>query len=136
MLRHVASVAEVVEDLEAAIHFYQNVLGLKVEPMPGGGYAKVEVPGILHFGLWERAHAARAVLGPEAAPDRIPLGFSIGFEVDGVDADARALEARGVRLLQAPHDEPWGQRTARFWTPSGALAEIAETPGARELLQR
>ncbi len=133
MLRHVASIAEIVEDLPAAIRFYREVLGLRVEPMPGGGYAKVELPGVLHFGIWERAHAARTVHGAEAGPDRVPLGVSIGFEVDGVDADASALEKRGLGLLQAPHDEPWGQRTARFSMPSGTLAEISETPGAREL---
>lgn len=136
MLRHVASVAEIVEDLSAAIRFYREVLGLRVEPVPGAGYAKVELPGILHFGIWDRAHAARAVLGPDTARERIPLGLSIGFEVDGVDVDASALSGRGLSLLQGPHEEPWGQRTARFWMPSGMLAEIAETPGARELLPR
>jgi catechol 2,3-dioxygenase-like lactoylglutathione lyase family enzyme len=135
MLRHVASVAEIVADLEAAIRFYRDVLGLKVEKMPGGGYAKAELPGILHFGIWERAHAARTVFGADAAPERVPLGFTLGLEVDGVDADAKALAGSGLGLIQAPHDEPWGQRTARFLSPSGMLCELAETPWARELGQ-
>ncbi len=130
MIRHLAGVAEIVEDLEAACRFYRETLGLTVEPMDGGGYALVKLGGVLHYGIWERAHAARAMGVP---PARVPLGFTLGFEVDGVDASAEALGGRGVALIQAPHDEPWGQRTARFLSPSGMLCEVAETPGARTL---
>jgi catechol 2,3-dioxygenase-like lactoylglutathione lyase family enzyme len=87
----------------------------------------VKLPDVLHFGLWERAHAARAT---GVGPERIPLGLTVGFEVDGAGA---ALGAHGVRLLQPPHDEPWGQRTARFLSPSGMLCEFSETPWARSL---
>jgi hypothetical protein len=46
---------------------------------------------------------------------------------------AAALGGRGLALLQPPQDEPWGQRTARFLSPSGMLCEISETPWARTL---
>ena len=77
-----------------------------------------------------RAHAARST---GVAPERIPLGFTVGFEVDAVDGASERLAARGTPLLQPPHDEPWGQRTARFLSPSGMLCEMAESPWAREL---
>jgi catechol 2,3-dioxygenase-like lactoylglutathione lyase family enzyme len=131
MIRHVASIAEIVDDFDAAVGFYRDRLGLPVEVQPGGGYAVVKVAGVLHFGIWERAHAAGAVFGDAAATARVPLGFSLGFEVDGVDEAADALAGRGVTLVQGPHDEPWGQRTARFPHPSGALVEVSETPAAR-----
>ena len=130
MIRHLASIAEIVDDLDAALRFYRDTLGLAVEPKEGGGYAEVKLPGVLHFGLWERAHAARTV---GVAPEQIPLGFTLGLEVDAVDGAAAALAARGVALLQSPHDEPWGQRTARFLSPSRMLCEVAETPWARSL---
>ena len=130
MIRHVAGIAEIVDDLDAAVRFYREALGLTVEPKEGGGYADVKLAGVLHFGLWERAHAARTT---GVSPDRIPLGFTVGFEVDTVDGADAALGARGVRLLQPPHDEPWGQRTARFVSPSGMLCEVSETPWARNL---
>lgn len=110
MIRHVASIAEIVEDLSAAVSF----------------------GGVLHFGLWERAHAARST---GVRPEHIPLGFTLGFEVDSVDGAAAALGTRGVALLQPPHDEPWGQRTARFLSPSGMLCEVAESPWARTLAE-
>ncbi len=130
MIRHVAGIAEIVEDLGAAVRFYRETLGLVVEPKPGGGYAEVKLAGVLHFGLRERAHAARST---GVAPEQVPLGFTVGFEVDQVDGAAAALGRSGARIVQAPHDEPWGQRTARFGSPSGALCEVSETPWARSV---
>ena len=130
MLRHVAGIAEIVDDFEVAARFYRDALGLAVEIKEPGSYAEVKLAGVLHFGLWQRGHAARAC---GVAPDRIPLGFTLGLEVDAVDGAVAALEGRGVRLLQPAHDEPWGQRTARFLSPSGMLCEVSETPWAREL---
>jgi len=128
MIRHLAGVAEIVEDLAAAIRFYRETLGLEVEPMESGGYATVKIGGVLHYGLWERANAAAAIGVPV---ERVALGVTLGFEVDSVDAAAGALGEGGVALLQGPHDEPWGQRTARFLSPSGMVSEVSETPWAR-----
>jgi catechol 2,3-dioxygenase-like lactoylglutathione lyase family enzyme len=128
MIRHLAGIAEIVEDLDAAVRFYRDALGLEVEVKDPAGYAEVKLAGVLHFGLWQREHAVRSV---GVAAERIALGFTLGLEVDAVDAAAAALAARGIALLQAPHDEPWGQRTARFLSPSGMLCEVSETPWAR-----
>ena len=130
MIRHVAGIAEIVEDLDATVRFYRDVLGLAVELKDPAGYAEVRIGGVLHFGIWQRAHAAHAT---GVGAEQIPLGVTVGFEVDAVDRAAGALAARGVALLQPPHDEPWGQRTARFLLPSGTLCEVSETPGARAL---
>lgn len=127
MIRHLAGFAEIVEDVDEAAAFYRS-LGLEV--VVENGYGRVEVPGVLHFGLWARRDAAEATYGSPDAADRVPLGFSIGFEVDAVD---EAVDRLGAVVLNQPKDEPWGQRTLRFRTPSGALAEVAETPWAREL---
>jgi catechol 2,3-dioxygenase-like lactoylglutathione lyase family enzyme len=128
MIRHIAGIAEIVEDLDGAVRFYRDVLGLGIEVKDPAGYAEVKIGGVLHFGLWQRGHAARSV---GVAPERIALGFTLGLEVDAVDGAAAALAGRGIPLLQAPHDEPWGQRTARFLSPSGMLCEVSETPWAR-----
>ena len=134
MLRHLASIAEVVEDTQAAIHFYRDILGLDVEVL-SEGYANVTVPGVLHFGIWSRAEAAKAAFGNPEDAHRVPLGFSIGFEVDEVRAAAEQIGNAGIGIAQSAKTEPWGQVTARFFTPSGALCEIAETPWARRITQ-
>ena len=134
MLRHFAGVAEIVEDVEAAIQFYRDTLGLEVESL-SEGYATATVPGVLHFGIWSRAEAAQAAYGSRDAAERVPLGFTIAFEVDEVTEAAQHLDNAAVEVVQPTKTEPWGQVTSRFITPSGALCEIAETPWARRITQ-
>lgn len=136
MIRHLAGIAEVVDDIDAAVRFYRDVLGLNVEHELGSGYGLVQMPGILHFGLWSRTAAAIATFGDSSAVNRIPLGFSVGFEVDTVEASSRDMESKGWSIAQGPKTEPWGQQTSRFFTASGALCEICETPGVRRISQK
>ena len=135
MLRHLASIAEVVEDVDAAIHFYRDILGLEVE-VHNEGYADVTVPGTLHFGIWSRSEAAKATYGNPEAADRVPLGFTIGFEVDDVAAAEKRLADAGIEVLQPAKTEPWEQVTSRFLTLGGSFCEIAETPWARSITQQ
>ena len=134
MIRHFAGVAEIVEDFEAAVQFYRDTLGLEVESL-SEGYATATIPGVLHFGIWSRAEAAEATYGSPDAADRVPLGFTIAFEVDNVTEAAQHLDNAAVKIVQPTKTEPWGQVTSRFMTPSGALCEIAETPWARRITQ-
>ena len=133
MIRHMASIGEIVDDMAAAVAFYRDVLGLEVEWNEGTGYATAKVAGAMHFGIWSREAAAEATLGDKEAASRIPLGFTVEFEVDEVQAAADTLESKGWKVLQAPRTEDWGQTTSRFLSPSGALCGVAETPWAREL---
>ena len=134
MLRHFASIAEIVEDTDAAILFYRDTLGLEVESI-SEGYALVRMPGVLHFGIWSRAEAAQATFGSPDAADRIPLGFTIGFEVAEVSDAVKHLADAGINVVQSAKTESWGQVTARFTTPGGAFCEISETPWARRITQ-
>lgn len=133
MIRHVAGIAEIVDDLEAAVSFYRNDLGLEVDDSVSADYASVKIPGVIHFGLWSREAAAEATFGDRGAVDRVALGLTIEFEVDEVPAASQALESRGIKMLHGPKTEPWGQITARFALPGGALCGIAETPWARKI---
>lgn len=134
MIRHVAGIAEIVEDLDQAVAFYRNVLGLEVEAR-NDRYALVSIPGVIHFGLWSRSAAAEATFGDPAAAGKIPLGFTLGLEVDAVKDASQNVVSKGARLAQSPKKEPWGQSTSRFFSPSGALCEFSETPNARVIAQ-
>ncbi len=136
MIRHFAGVAEIVEDVNAALAFYRDTLGLEVKQQMGDDYAVVAVPGILHFGIWNRAHAALSTFGSRDAADRIPLGFTIEFEVDDVDTAAARVAAGGLAVVQPPHVEPWGQKTARAIALGGGVLGFAETPWGRALKQQ
>lgn len=133
MIRHVGSIAEIVDDFEAAVRFYRDALGLTVEPTPDMNYADVVVDGVPHFGIWRRSHAAQIIHGDSSATERVPLGFTIGFEIDSAEDGETCLRQAGAQVVQANHLEPWGQRTSRFLSPSGSVCEIAETPWARLL---
>ena len=135
MIRHISAIAEVVDDVDAAVEFYRDVLGLIVEHQPGGGYATVEIPGALHFSIWSRSAAAEATVGDKVAIDRIPLGFSVEFEVDSVEDATDAISERGWQVVQPPKTESWGQSTSRFMLPSGMLGGFSETPWARRIGQ-
>lgn len=135
MIRHISGIAEIVDDVDAAVDFYRNTLGFKVEHEPESGYATMDVPGVLHFGIWGRERAARTILGEGADPNQIPLGFTIGFEVDLVEGDTKVAQTKGLSFLQSTREEPWGQVTSRFLSPSGALCEFSETPWARKIIQ-
>ncbi len=134
MIRHFAGIAEIVEDIEAAVSFYQDALGLDVE-RHSEGYALVNLPGVLHFGIWSRREAAQATYGDPEAAERIPLGFSVGFEVDNVESAVERISGSGRELIHGRKNEPWGQVTSRFLMPSASLGEIAETPWARRITQ-
>ena len=133
MIRHMAGIAEIVEDVEAAVRYYRDVLGLAVEHEAGSPYATIKLPGILHFGLWDRRAAAESVFGDPNAADRIPLGFSPEFEVDSVTETAASIAANGAQVDQPPKVEPWGQGSTRLFSLSGGLVGFAETPWARQL---
>ncbi len=135
MIRHVASIAEIVDDVDAAAEFYRDVLGSPLEWEQGASYVDVKLPGTLHFAIWSRKSAAEATFGDADAIDRVPLGFTVGFEVDSVDATSEAMSKAGGTILQQPKVEPWNQTTSRFLSPGGALCEVAETPWARRIVQ-
>ncbi len=135
MIRHLSAIAEVVDDVDAAVDFYRDMLGLTVEHQPGGGYTTVEISGALHFSIWSRSAAAVATFGDEDAIDRIPLGFSMEFEVDSVSSATDVIDERGWEVVQPPKTESWGQTTSRFTFPSGMLGGFSETPWARRISQ-
>ncbi len=135
MFRHLAGVAEIVDDFPAALAFYRDTLGFTVKQQMGDDYAIIEMPGILHFGVWNRAHAAEATFGSRDQVDRVPLGFTLEFEVDEAGPAAEAIAAGGCHLVQGPHEEPWGQTTCRAIGLGGGLVGLAVTPWARRISQ-
>lgn len=133
MIRHVAGLAEIVDDVPAAVAFYRDVLGLTVEKELGEDYVMLTLPGVLHFGIWARAHAAECLHGSRDAAERVPLGFHLELEVDGVREVTARLEAGGLAPIHGARSEAWGQTTCRLASPSGSLLGLAETPWARRL---
>jgi lactoylglutathione lyase len=110
----------VVDDLDVALTFYTETLGLSLGHR-SGPYAQLDT-GSCRLALYERSAMAET-LGVANAD--VPA-FEIGFKVDDVDAAYHDLIASGARAAVAPTDRPWGQRTAYVCDPDGHLVELAE----------
>jgi catechol 2,3-dioxygenase-like lactoylglutathione lyase family enzyme len=52
--------------------------------------------------------------------------FELYFESDDIETKSEQLEKEGVKFLHLIHEEPWGQRTFRFFDPDNHLIEIGE----------
>ena len=105
-----------VHDLDRALTFYRDQLGLRVKDVvdvPGVlGWAEVEVNRGLVLGPHHDRHGGE----PDARPPGGPSGFY--FQVPDVDAAIAKLRAKGVRVTEEPADKSYG-RDACIADPDG-----------------
>lgn len=111
-------------DIEAAMRFYGDVLGLTetFRTPREGTPSHVEFrAGDFTVGLGT-VEAARQIHRVDAEPGR-PAG-SLVLWSDDVDADYARLAAAGVPVLQPPHGTGNSNRNALLRDPDGNLVEI------------
>ncbi len=115
-----------VTDLDRAIGFYREVLGLRLQfSEPAHAYARFELGGA-NFGL-----ISHDISNPEAAAFT-GRHTGLNLEVADLDAAVAALKAKGARFTMEPTRQPWGAYTALLSDPDGNLfyLEAAQTaPG-------
>ena len=123
-----------VDDLERALAFYRDGLGLPSKGIVGtefeyGAVAFFELNEGLVLALWPRASLARDAgvdVGPPSATE-LSLGHVVGSreEVDMVMAQAARA---GARVTDPARDRFWGGYAGYFQDPDGHLWEIAWNP--------
>ena len=123
-----------VDDLERALAFYRDGLGLPTRGIVGtefeyGAVAFFELNEGLVLALWPRASLARdanVAVGPPSATE-LSLGHVVGSreEVDVVMAQAAAA---GARVTDPARDRFWGGYAGYFQDPDGHLWEVAWNP--------
>ena len=111
-----------VTDFGAVLHFYRDVLGLKLAVDVPDVYAEFDTPGgRLAF---YQAALMSGVLGMPVATctgDDVVLCL----KVDNVDAAANRVKLAGHALVKSPHDQAaWCQRVAHLKDPAGHLVEL------------
>lgn len=123
-----------VDDLEAAVRFYRDGLGLHTEGIIGreiehGAVAFFELQGGLKLGLWPRASIAfdsGLPQGPRSTTEfTIAHNVNSAQEVDAVMAQARAA---GATIAKDAHKTAWGGYSGYFKDPDGHLWEVAWNP--------
>jgi predicted enzyme related to lactoylglutathione lyase len=122
------------EDLDAALAFYRDVVGLReLESYDGDGGARVvilEVPtATLELANPEQvAFIDRVEVGhPVAHP--YPLTVRVAFEVQDADAAATRLTQGGADLVAAPIETPWRSLNARLEAPGGMQITVFQELG-------
>lgn len=117
----------IVEDLDRALGFYVDVLGLRVGHR-SGDYAQLDT-GTTRLALYTRSAMAKTLGMALDPPVSNAPGFELGFKVSDVDAGFAELIARGAQPVMPPTDRFWGQRTAYLRDPDGHLIELAQDVG-------
>jgi lactoylglutathione lyase len=122
MTTALSHVRYLIRDFAPVLHFYRDVLGLKLAVDVPGVYAEFETPG-------GRLAFYRADLMAEAIG--VPVATHKGddcvlcLRVENVDAAAARVKLAGNSLLTSPHDQPaWLQRVAHLRDPAGHLVEL------------
>ncbi len=123
-----------VDDLERAVQFYRDGLGLETEGIVGaefehGAVAFFDFAGGLRVALFPRdnlAHDSGLDKSPPATTDTaLAHNVRTREEVDAVMAEAKAA---GARIVKPAVETFWGGYAGYFQDPDGHLWEIAWNP--------
>jgi len=123
-----------VDDLEKAVAFYRDGLGLKTEGIVGkefehGAVAFFELQAGLRLALWPRdsiAHDTDLRKTP-GSPTEFTIGHNLNSKAE-VDATMEQARKAGAKILKPAADAFWGGYTGCFQDPDGHLWEIAWNP--------
>jgi catechol 2,3-dioxygenase-like lactoylglutathione lyase family enzyme len=135
---HVITLA--VSDLERALEFYRDGLGLESpgvvgtefagdETNPSGAAAMFELQGGFILALYPRTELAKDANVPLGPPKtgEFSIGHAVATKAD-VDAVLSEAEAAGATLTDQPHDRPWGIYSGYFRDLDGHLWEVIWNP--------
>jgi hypothetical protein len=123
-----------VDDLQRALRFYRDGLGLETEGIVGqqfehGSVAFFSLQAGLKLAIWPResiAHDTGLPRGNQSATE-----FTIGHNVaskEEVDAVMKEAEDAGAVVVKSAHDTFWAGYAGYFQDPDGHLWEAAWNP--------
>ena len=123
-----------VDDLETAVRFYRDGLGLKTDGIVGtefahGAVAFFDLQASLKLALWPRqsiAHDTGLALGI-SSPTEFTIGHNVASKVE-VDAVMAQATRAGAVVVKPAHDTVWGGYAGYFQDPDGHLWEVAWNP--------
>jgi catechol 2,3-dioxygenase-like lactoylglutathione lyase family enzyme len=123
-----------VDDLERAVTFYRDGLGLKTDGIVGtefehGAVAFFDLQAGLKLALWPRAslaHDARLPLGTPNATD-ISLGHNVASRAE-VDAVMEQARRAGAGIVKPAQETFWGGYAGYFQDPDQHLWEVVWNP--------
>lgn len=123
-----------VDDLERALRFYRDGLGLATDGIVGkefehGAVVFIDLQAGLRLALWPResiGHDTGLAVGP-ASPTEMTLGHNVASRAE-VDAVMARATAAGAAIVKPAHDTFWGGYSGYFQDPDGHLWEVVWNP--------
>ena len=116
MIQGISAIWLPVSDMQRAVAFYRDSLGLKV---------------LEHDGDWSEVTAGDQRIGLNASESPAGQGGAvIAFAVDDIEATVKQLSDQGVALTGELSEHPWG-RLAPFKDPDGNDLQVYAPPSDR-----
>jgi predicted enzyme related to lactoylglutathione lyase len=113
MIKGISAIWLPVSDMQRAVSFYRDSLGLEV---------------LEHDGDWSEVTAGDQRIGLNASESPSGEGGAvIAFGVDDIESAKSELEAKGVAFTDGISDHPWG-RIAPFTDPDGNDLQVYAPP--------
>jgi len=139
---HIDVITLAVANLDRALAFYRDGLGLSTrgvvgtewagdEDTPAGAIVTFELRGGSLLALYPRSELAKDASVPPGPCQ--PGEFSLGHLVSSraaVDELLAQAQAAGATIDEQPHERPWGIYSGYFRDPDGHLWEIIWNPRA------
>ena len=123
-----------VDNLEAAVRFYRDGLGLQTEGIVGkafehGAVAFFDLQDGLKLALLPRASIAHDSGLPMSAPSQteVTLGHNVASRAE-VDAVMKQAEDAGAHIVKPAQDTFWGGYAGYFQDPERHLWEVVWNP--------
>jgi uncharacterized protein len=123
-----------VDDLERAVRFYRDGLGLETPGIVGtafehGAVAFFQLQAGLQLALWPRASLAHDAEIAQSPPSRtdVCLAHNVASKPE-VDAVMEQAEAAGAVIVKPARDTFWGGYAGYFQDPDQHLWEVAWNP--------
>ena len=105
-------VIQFVADMDRAVRFYRDVLGLTL---------RFESPG------WSEFSTGETSLALHPASSKSPAGsVELGFNVSNLEAFYREMSAKGVQFSIPPTKQDFGGTLAQFLDSEGGRSSVAE----------
>ena len=118
-VKRIQSTYYVVADVERAVAFYRDLLGLTLKFQDGTRWAQFDVGG-----------AALALSNAEEGAVAPGAGAVVTLEVDDLDAVARGLAGHGVEVVREIRDMGPHGRTMAIRDPGGNVVQLYQRAAA------
>ncbi len=126
-----------VDDLDRAVRFYRDGLGLPTRGIVGtefehGAVAFFQLQPGLKLAVWPRAslaHDTGLPVGTSSATE-LSIGHNVSSKAE-VDAVMAQAESAGATIVKPAQQAFWGGYSGYFQDPDGHIWEVAWNPGAQ-----